>query len=125
MKRKFNRADNQVHRAVALAKLDSILVDAKLHLYTRDQGDACSDLMEGISVPLSVIGLAYDRKYGPDAPDLRVLRGGLSACRSLAATDYYDKLQTTAIDHAIEAAKRLNNKLDAVSIEWAMLQLYK
>lgn len=125
MKRKSNRADNPVHRAVALAKLNSVLVDAKLHLYTRDQGDECADLMEGLSVPLAVIGFAYERKYGPGAPDLRVLRGGLSACHVMAGTNYYDKLQTTAIDSAIEAAKRLNKKLDAASIEYAMLRLYK
>jgi len=126
-----NTAKNPVARAVSRAKLHSALMTQKIALYMMDKGSKCADLMAGIGTALAVIGYAFEwqhrngREDDRSTPDIRVLRGGLSACHLMMDTDYYDPLNTVAIANALDAAERINKLLDAESIRTAWLVLCK
>jgi len=126
-----NTAKNPVARAVARAKLHSTLMTQKIALYMMDKGSKCAELMEGLSTTLAVIGYAFEWQHrkGSEAdrntPEIRVLRGGLSACHMMMDTDYYDPLNTVAIANALDAAESINKKLEADSIQRAWLALCK
>lgn len=105
--------NNPIARAVAQDKLRKILVSEKLKLYFRENGEDCSDFIEGFGMTLAVVGMAaeMDPAFGPEHLDVRILRGGLSAVESLAKTCKYDKAQTVALDRALIAAETLNAKV--------------
>lgn len=116
---------NPVARAVARAKLNESILDAKLKLYLMSKGDPCADFLMGVGQILGVVGYAceLDPKQGRDVPALRVLRGGLSACQQLVDTDKWDPLQTVAIEAAIDAAAALNEVVNGRYVAKAWQQI--
>jgi hypothetical protein len=92
------------------------------------KGEDCSELMEGLRQTLSVVGFAHEWQHrkGTEAdrstPDIRVLRGGMSACASMIGRGY-DPINTVAIDRALDAAERINKHLqpESVHVAWAAL----
>ena len=121
-------AKNPVARAVARAKLHSTLTTQKIALYMMSKGDDCQELMDGLGLTLAVVGYAFEWQHrnrsdaDRSTPDIRILRGGLSACRSMTR---YDPINTTAIVLALEAAERINVLLNAESIQRAWVALVK
>jgi len=107
---KKNTAKNPIARAIAQAKLRSVITDSKIKLYMKQKGDQCADLMEAIGYALAVIGYAsdIDPDIGHDDRRVRVLRGGLSACQQMLLSDSYDPINTVSIDVALDAAEELN-----------------
>lgn len=118
-------AQNPIARAVAQAKLRSVLTDNKIHLYLLGKGDSCADKMEAIGYALSVIGYAaeLDPAIGHDDVRVRVLRGGLSACQQMLLSDSYDPLNTVSIDKALDAAEELNRKVKPQYANQALAEL--
>lgn len=117
-------ARNPVARAVARQQLREELLEQKIKLYVMSNGDACAELMEGLGLTLTTIGVACALQK-LDSPQVRVLRGGLSACQQLMLADSYDPMQATAITAALTAAEELNPKLTAASIHDAWLWVNK
>ena len=119
--RKVNEqvARNPVARALARQRLREELLEQKIKLYSMADGDACDELMEGLSLTLLTIGVACDLQKLKD-PKTNVLRGGLSACQQLMLSNHYDIRQTVAISTALSAAEDLNKKLtpDAIHMAW-------
>jgi len=124
-------AMNPVARAVARAKLHSTLTTQKIALYLMDPGSPCAELMDGLGQTLAIIGYAHEWEHRSDSsevihcPEIRILRGGLSACRQMEATDWYDPMNTVAISNALDAAESLNKKLKPESVQQAWLKLVK
>ena len=124
-----NIARNPVARAVARAKLHSTLVSQKIALYMMDKGDPCVELMLGLGHTLSVVGYAFEWQHIKDqatvaaSVDLKILRGGLSACDQLATATRYDPMHTVAIANALDAAERINLLCKPESIRQAWLTL--
>ena len=108
-----NTANNLVARAVAQRAFHNALVDQKLRLYFFDEGAPCADFCEGVGSTLAVIGYAseLDPNIGPDEPLVRVLKGGLSALKSMMVTDKWEKSNTVSVDVAMSAAEELNKRL--------------
>jgi hypothetical protein len=129
MKRnKGNPVIQAVAREAARVRLRSALINQKIAIYMAAKGEDCSDLMEGLHLTLAVIGFAHEWQHrkGTEAdrstPDIRVLRGGLSACASMIGRGY-DPINTVAIDRALDAAERINKHLqpESVHVAWAAL----
>lgn len=118
-------AKNPIARAVAQAKLRSVITNSKIKLYMMSKGDECAELMEAIGYALSVIGYAsdIDPAIGHDDVRVRVLRGGLSACQQMLLSDSYDPINTVAIDVALDAAEELNRKVKPEFANRAVLEL--
>lgn len=117
---------NPVARAVALAKLKDKVTTGLIKLYMLAPGEACGDLIHDISVTLSIIGYAAELnpKTDRDLSELRVLRGGLSACRQIMQTELWDPLQTVSIDQALNAGMRLVPILRAQDVNQACVVLF-
>lgn len=123
-----NTAKNPVARAVAQAKPRSTLTTQKIALYMMEKGEECHDLMDGLRLTLAVIGFAWEwqNRNGSEedrsTPDIRILRGGMSACISMLHSGY-DPINTVSIDSALSAAERINKQLNPESIQYSWLTL--
>jgi hypothetical protein len=120
--------NNPVARAIARAKLASMLSDLKIYLYLADNGDKSEQTMEtitGIGTMLAVVGHAAesDPKIDPDDPRVMLLRGGLSACRQCLEAGKWDSRNTVAVESALDAAESLNKDLkpDYINQSWHKL----
>lgn len=106
-------AMNPIARAVARKKLASAALNQKIRLYLMEDGEPCASEMEVIGKTLAVVGYAseLDPKIGGEDVRVRVLRGGLSACKQLMIADKWDSGQVVSIDKALDAALELNEKV--------------
>lgn len=116
---------NPITRAVARKNLAAAATSMKIRLYLMVDGEACVDEMEAIGQTLAVVGYAseLDPKIGREDTRVRVLRGGLSACKQLMISNRWDSAQTRAIDVALDAALDLNAKVGTVFIAQAVHEL--
>ena len=118
-------AKNPIARAVARNNLAAAVTKQKIRLYMMEDGEPCADDMEVIGKTLAVVGYAseLDEKIGGDDLRVRVLRGGLSACKQLMIADKWDSAQVRAIDVALDAAMELNAKVNSDCINKAVHDL--
>jgi len=118
-----NVATNPIARAVARQKLRHKIVDQMIALYLMRDGDDCVELLEGLGLTLSIIGMAAEMepKILPDDQRLRILRGGLSACQQLIRSGKFEKVQTVSISRALAEAESLNVWLSPTSIQKAVI----
>lgn len=124
MKKRY-QVVNPVARAVARAKLHQTIVSQKIKLYLMNEGEDCGEVCEGIGMTLAVLGYAaeIDPKIGPHDSTVRILRGGLSACQSMLLTGKWAKINTVAIDVALDAAEVINQQVspDCINKAWKAL----
>lgn len=101
-----NVGRNPVAQAVARRELASAVLDLKIKLYLLAQGESCESVLIPVGQTLAVAGLAteLDPALGQEVRELKVLRGGLSACQQLVLADRWDSLQVVAIEGALDAA---------------------
>jgi len=124
-----NLAKNPVAKAVTQDMLRKALRDQKIALYLTATGDECSELMSSAGTTLAFIGFAFEWQHRHDSederntPELRVLRGGLSACDQLLTSGKYDAAYTVAIANALDAGEKLMRKIERESIvrTWELL----
>lgn len=107
-----NLRRNPVAQAISKQKLNSAITKQKIALYMGQRGENMDQVLMGIAMTLSMLGLAaeLDPKIPNDDPKLRVLQGGLSACKQCLEVGW-DPLQARAIDVAFDAALNLNNRI--------------
>lgn len=117
-----NVANNPIARAIARKAFEASITDHKIKLYLMKKGDSCSEECMQIGFAMSVLAFAaeMDPKIGAEDPNVRVMRGAISACYSMAHFDSYDPINTVAIDRGLDAAFELNRILpaDLVSKAW-------
>lgn len=115
-----NAGKNPVARAVARKHLESTLTTYKLRIYTLAEGEPCEDMCESVGMVLAIIGYGAALAGLGDSPPNRVLRGGLSACQQMLLTGKWTRLNTVALDHAIDAAQTLNTQVgpDYINRAW-------
>lgn len=120
-------AMNPVARAVARRALEESIRTHKIRLYMTERGEPCADVCTAIGMVLAVLAWAaeMDKKVGGDNPEVRIMRGALSACAQMAELDSYDPMNTVAIDRALDAAVELNKRLDPELITRAWNTLHK
>lgn len=119
-----NTASNPVARAVAKTRLRSVLLSAKLRLYTLDDGVDDSEYLAGLLNCLQVVCRACSLQWPGAKPadvaaDHTVLRGSLSAL--VQVLHRWDSSQAVAIEAGIDRAERLNLLLKTVHIYDAFL----
>ena len=121
-------AANPVARAIARAKLASMLRDLKIYLYLADNGDRSEQTMEtitGIGTVLAVVGHAAesDPNMDQDDPRIKILRGGLSACQQCLEAGKWYSQNAVAVESALDAAESLNKDLkpDYINQSWRKL----
>lgn len=114
-------ARNFVAIAVARSKLEEELVNQKIALYMLEDGEECTERLEGLGLTLSIIGKAaeIDPKILSHDPRLKILRGGLGACQQIINAGVYDTTQTVAICQALDKAEELNKKVSVNSLQKA------
>ena len=105
---------NPVSQAVASNNLRSAILGQKLRIYTQDQGEKCEELMVGIAMTLSLVCFAaeLDPKIEKGNVELRIARGGLSACEQMAKANAWDGLHARAISEALDNAELLNRRIE-------------
>lgn len=109
-------ANNPVAKAIARRKVHDRLLDAKLRVYTLDDGVDDSDYLSGSMLCMQVVGMACERQWPGERPadvarDMNLLRGGLSALHQVCRR--WDSTQAVAIEQAIDCAERMNGRLKA------------
>jgi hypothetical protein len=116
---------NPVSYAVAANNLRSAILSQKLRIYTQEQGEECEELMVGIAMTLNLICYAaeLDPKVKKDDVELRIARGGLSACEQMAKANSWDGLQARAITEALDNAEILNRRIETKYVLKALSRL--
>lgn len=116
-------AKNPVARAVARERLKNAIRDQKIAIYLLTTGEACAELLAGVSGTMTVV-LNAGQFDGLSGPDMSILKGGLNACLQVMLADSYDTTQTTAIVAGLDKATSLAGKVRPESINqaWARMQ---
>jgi hypothetical protein len=116
---------NPVARAVAQKAMRGAVLDQKIKLYLTDEGESCTDFCSVLGMTLSVMIYAaqLDPRVKPDDLQVRIVRGGLSACSQMAEADSFSRVNIPAVERALDTAVDLNARLspDAVNGAWAVL----
>ena len=114
-------ARNPFAREWARGELAKELINQKIALYMLEDGEECTERMEGLGLTLSIIGKAadIDPKVLSHDPRLNILRGGIGACQQIINAGVYDTTQTVAICQALDQAVELNKKISAASLQKA------
>ena len=117
-----NTARNPVARAVAQKALRSAVLDQKLKLHFTAENEPCANFCVAIGATLSTMVYAsmLDKKIKPDDLNVRIVRGGLSACSQMADADAFKRINIPAIERALDAAVELNSKLSPDSVSRAL-----
>lgn len=112
---------NPVARAVARAKLRQALLDQKIQLYLLEEGAPCAVVCFMISQMLSVMieAAQLDKSVGTDNPEVRVMRGAVSACEQMIEKDKFARINLVALEQGLEAAYALNMRLDPAAFNRA------
>lgn len=121
-------AQNPVARAVARDQLHKMLNDQGLRLYLKAKGDTCAELANGLGSCLTMVYAACVLDHNNidlDGPQVRILRGGISTCQQLAASDKYDPTCAVAIDMALDCAESLNRQVSPLAMTMAWRELSK
>lgn len=112
---------NPIARAVARANLRQALLDQKIQLYLMQEGAPCASecfmIAQLLSVMIEAAGL--DKKVGTDNPEVRVMRGAVSACEQMIEKDKFARMNIVALEQGLEAAYALNMRLDPVAFNKA------
>lgn len=116
---------NPVAQAIARTKLKHAIRNQKIKMYLMDDGEACEEFCVGVGMTLALIGYAAELDRFNDTPEHRVLRGGLSACQQMAKTGRWEKINTTSIVQALDAAEVLRTQIKPDSINRAWHELSK
>lgn len=116
---------NPVARAVARKQLESVILSRKIQLYMTKDGERCADLCGSIGFTLSVLVYAaeLDKAIGTDNPEVRKMRGAISACAQMCDTDSYVTLNTVSLDQGLQAAVELNKRLNPDAVNAAFNKL--
>ena len=116
---------NPIARAVAQRKFEVALRDQKIRLLLSEDGEPCDEFIAGVELTLRVIEHAcdYDPRVTLNAPQARVVRGGLSACRQMILAGGYAVSNTSALVAALDAAAELNTRLDPEAVNAALIKL--
>ena len=97
-----------------------------IRLYLLPSGVPCAELIEGIGLSFQAIALAalYDGVETTRA-EMKILRGAISACNALIATDRWNPIQAPALDVAFGASERLSATLSKKAITRAIKKVFK
>lgn len=122
-----NTARNPVARAVAQKALRSAVLDQKLKLHFTEENEPCANFCAAIGVTLSAMIYAsmLDKKIKPDDLNVRIVRGGLSACSQMADADSFKRINIAAVERALDAAVELNSILHPDSVSRALNAMMK
>lgn len=120
-------ARNPVAKAVARARTKDRLLTLRLKLYMATAGELLPGELEETAMVLALLGYAaeLDPAIGPQSPQVRVVRGGLSACQQMLPVGKWDPAQAAALDSALTAAEELNTRVKAEYMLDAWEQLTK
>ena len=112
---------NPVARAMARAHLRQALLDQKIQLYLLEEGAPCAAICSMIAQMLSVMieAAGLDKSVGTDSPEVRVMRGAVSACEQMIEKDKFARLNIVALEQGLEAAYALNMRLDPAAFNRA------
>lgn len=108
-----NMGTNPIARAIARKILQQALVDQKIQLYLLQDGDPCAGMCFMIGQMLSVLveAAALDKTIDPDDPDVRVMRGAISACEQMIETDKFLRINIVALEKGLDAAYAMNARV--------------
>ena len=104
---------NPVARAIARAKLKQALLDQKIQLYLLEDGAPCASICFMIGQMLSALieAAEIDRRVGTDNPEVRIMRGAISACEQMIQTDKFSRMNIVALERGLDAAFELNARV--------------
>ena len=109
-----NTGKNPVAQAVARAVLRQAVTDQKIQLYLLRDGTPCQDILIPMSMLLTafVMSAERDKNVGADTPEVKILKGALSACDQMITNNSYRQANTTALDVALDCAVTLSSRVN-------------
>jgi len=104
---------NPVARAIARKRLQTALTDQKIQLYMLEEGAECTMMCFMIAQMLSALvdAAELDKTVGADNPEVRVMRGAISACEQMMETNRFARINIVALDKGLDAAFALNMRV--------------
>lgn len=120
-----NAGMNPIARAVAREQLRQAITNQKIQLYLLTEGADCAEICAPMLMIFKALIAAAgaDPAVGTDNYEVRILRGGVSACEQMITDNYYRRLNTTSLDVALDCAAELNRRVKPELFNQAWQQL--
>jgi hypothetical protein len=116
---------NPIAKLVARENMRKAILDQKIQLYMRTEGEPCVDFC----VPMWMMFRALinaagaDPKVGVDIYEVKIIRGALSALEQMITDNTYRRVNIISLETALDCAYALTNKVNSVLFnqEWNRL----
>lgn len=107
---------NPIARAVARENLRNAVLDQKIQLYLLAEAAPCRDIVIPMFMLMTafVVAASRDKNVGPEAREVRIIKGAVSACDQMIADNSYRQANTTTLDVALDCAVELSKRVDPV-----------
>jgi hypothetical protein len=116
-----NIARNPVARAIAKKELREVMLETKIKLFYKDDGDDVRDEVLGISDGVFVIAQCYVDMKWQDTPEFRKLRSAMAVLTECSEKQFkWDKSWTITVNNAIDICVDKWTKIPSVVFQESM-----
>ena len=116
---------NPIAKLVARENMRKAILDQKIQLYMREEGEECIDFCLPMWMTFSaLVGAAgVDPKVGVNTYEVKIIRGAISALEQMITNNTYRRVNIISLETALDCAYALTNKVNSVLFnqEWNRL----
>ena len=116
---------NPIAKLVARENMRKAILDQKIQLYMREEGEECIDFCLPMWMTFSaLVGAAgVDPKVGVNTYEVKIIRGAISALEQMITNNTYRRVNIISLETALDCAYALANKVNPVLFnqEWNKL----
>jgi hypothetical protein len=117
-----NTGLNPIAQAVARENMRKAVLDQKIQLYMRAEGEPCVDFCVPISMMFRALlaTAEIDPRVGTNIYEVRIIRGALSALEQMIADNSYRRVNIVSLELALDCAYTLTSKVSSALFnqEW-------
>ena len=116
---------NPIAQLMARENMRKAVLDQKIQLYMRDEGEPCVDFCVPMWMTFRALVAAAgaDPKVGVNTYEVKIIRGAISALEQMITDNEYRRVNIISLETALDCAYTLVNKVNSVLFnqEWNRL----
>jgi hypothetical protein len=116
---------NPIAQLMARENMRKAIVDQKIQIYMRGEGEECVDFCIPIWMTFTALVAAakVDPKVGVNTYEVKIIRGAISALEQMITDNIYRRVNIVSLETALDCAYTLVNKVNSALFnqEWNRL----
>jgi hypothetical protein len=116
---------NPIAKLVARENMRKVIIDQKIQLYMRGEGEGCVDFCIPMWMTFRALvnAAGADPKVGIDNYEVNIIRGAISALDQMITDNIYRRVNIISLETALDCAYTLVNRVNSVLFnqEWNKL----